>query len=185
MYSGECPAYADRSRLNFFFAAASTTCNVSALPVGTILDRYGPRVASIIGCIFLAIGSVLMGWAFAMPDFDGYIVGNVFLALGGTFIFLPSFQIANAFPQSSGTIVATITGAFDASAAVFLLYRLAYDASKGTFIPERFFFAYLLVPLLILLAQFTIMNEDAYKTLPQLEEKLQKNMDATRDVRGR
>lgn len=123
-----------------------------------------------------------MGWAYAILQFDAYIVGNVLLALGGTFIFLPSFQIANAFPQSSGTIVATVTGAFDASAAVFLLYKLAYEASNGTLIPERFFLAYLWVPVLILIAQFTIMNSDGYKTLPQLEEKLQKSMDATRDV---
>lgn len=56
-----------------------------------------------------------MAVAFTIPAFDGYIAGNVFLSLGGTFIFVPSFQIANAFPKYSGTIVAMVTGAFDAS----------------------------------------------------------------------
>ncbi len=132
-------------RMNFFFAIASTTCNVSALPVGTILDRYGPRIAAIIGCLCLTIGSIVMALAFQIPEFDGYIVGNVFLALGGTFIFVPSFAIANAFPRFSGLIVATVTGAFDASAAVFLFYRLAYEASDGTFTPEKFFFGKLTI----------------------------------------
>lgn len=91
------------TRLNLFFAIASTTYNISTLPVGTILDRYGPRVSAIIGSISLAIGTVLMAFAFYIPDFDGYIVGNIFLALGGTFIFVPSFAIANAFPKYSGT----------------------------------------------------------------------------------
>jgi MFS family permease len=169
-------------RLNVFFAIASTTCNVSALPVGTILDRYGPRVAAIIGSICLAVGSVLMACAFAIPEFDGYIIGNVLLAMGGTFIFVPSFAIANAFPRFSGSIVATVTGAFDASAAVYLLYGLFYEASDGAFTPQKFFLGYLLVPILILAAQFTLMNEGAYKTVPQMELKIEKELDATRDV---
>jgi MFS family permease len=182
VFKRSCQGVADLYRMNLFFAIASTTCNVSALPVGTILDRYGPRVAAIIGSIALALGSLIMALAFYIPEFDGYIVGNIFLALGGTFIFVPSFSIANAFPKYAGTIVATVTGAFDASAAVFLFYRMAYQSSGGTFTPEKFFFAYLVVPATILVAQFTFMNEDAYKTVPQLEAKIEKEQDATRDV---
>lgn len=139
-----------------------------------------------------------MGSAFAIPAFDGYIAGNVLLSLGGTFIFVPSFQVANAFPKWSGTIVAMVTGAFDASvsrcsgnalsstdslqAAVFLFFRLAYEASEGSFGPEKFFFGYLIVPIFILVAQLTVMNHDGYKTLPELERKIEKEQDATRDV---
>lgn len=155
---------------------------MSALPVGTILDRFGPRVCAVIGSVCLAIGSLLMGYAFAIPEFDGYVMGNVFLALGGTFVFLPSFQIANAFPKHSGTIVATVTGAFDASAAVFLLYQLAYQGSGRTFTPEKFFFGYLVVPVLIFVAQFTIMSPDNYKAMPELEQKLEKAENVTTDV---
>jgi MFS family permease len=170
------------SRLNFFFAIASTTCNVSALPVGTILDRYGPRVCAVLGSVFLAAGALLMAYSFQLPEFDGFVVGNVMLALGGTFIFLPSFQIANAFPKYSGTIVATVTGAFDASAAVFLFYRLAYQDSNGAFSPRKFFFGYLAVPALIFIAQFTIMSPDNYKTMPELEQKLEKAENVFEDV---
>ncbi|PPJ50891.1 hypothetical protein CBER1_07089 [Cercospora berteroae] len=174
--------YEQDLRLNTFFAIASTTCNVSALIVGTILDRYGPRVAGVIGSLSLAAGSLLMALAFAISEFDGYIAGNVFLSLGGTFIFVPSFQVANAFPKWSGTIVAMVTGAFDASAAVFLFFRLAYESSEGKFGPEKFFFGFLLVPAFILIAQLTVMNADGYKTLPELERKIEKAQDFTRDV---
>ncbi|KAI6842351.1 MFS general substrate transporter [Hortaea werneckii] len=174
--------YAQDLRMNFFFAVASTTCNVSALPVGTILDRYGPRVCAVIGSFCLAVGSILMGYAFKIPEFDGYIMGNIFLALGGTFVFLPSFSIANAFPMYAGTIVATVTGAFDASAAVFLFYRIIYEATEGRFTPEKFFFAYLVVPAIILVAQVTLMTPDGYKSVPQLEAKYERAEDATRDV---
>ncbi|OAL04799.1 MFS general substrate transporter [Phaeosphaeriaceae sp. SRC1lsM3a] len=169
-------------RLNLFFSIASTTANVSALPVGTLLDRYGPRLCLLLGCICLAAGSVLMSLAFQIAEFDGYTIGNFFLALGGTFIFLPSFQIANAFPKSSGSIVALVTGAFDASAAVYLFYRLIYEASNGSFKPQTFFLVYLAVPFLIAIAQLTFLPTESYKTAPQLEMKIHRAEDNMRDV---
>lgn len=123
-----------------------------------------------------------MAFAFHIPEFDGYIVGNVFLALGGTFIFVSSYSIANAFPRFSGCIVASITGAFDASAAVFLLFRLAYEASDGAFTPVRFFLLYLIVPCFIIVVQVILMEEDSYKTVSQLEVKMDHQKNATRDI---
>ncbi|KAF2274759.1 MFS general substrate transporter [Westerdykella ornata] len=174
--------YKQDLRLNFFFSLASTTTNVSALPIGAILDRYGPKVCFLFGSACLSVGSILMSLAFRVDEFDGYTLGNFFLALGGSAIFLPSFQIANAFPKYAGTIVATITGAFDASAAVFLFYRLAYDATGGAFKPQTFFLAYLVVPLAIVVAQLTFLPTENYKTAPQLEMKIARAEDDTRDV---
>jgi MFS family permease len=169
-------------RLNFFFSLASTTANVSALPVGTLLDRYGPRLCLLLGCVCLAAGSILMSLAFQIAEFDGFTIGNFFLALGGTFIFLPSFQIANAFPKYGGSIVALVTGAFDASAAVFLFYRLIYEATERGFKPQTFFLVYLVVPFAIAVAQLTFLPTEAYKTAPQLEMKIQRAEDNMRDV---
>lgn len=135
-----------------------------------------------IGCVLLAIGSLLMVFSFLQPAFHGFIAGNFFLALAGTFIFVPSFQIANAFPRYSGTIVALVTGAFDASAAVFLFYRFAYEGSNRTFTPDKFFLAYLVVPGIVLIAQLTFMPKRDYYSTLQLESKIERAEDATRDV---
>ncbi|KAL2069361.1 hypothetical protein VTL71DRAFT_15699 [Oculimacula yallundae] len=169
-------------RLNFFFTLASITSNVSALPVGAILDRFGPRVCGILASIFLAIGTVLMSYAFSIPEFDGYLMANFFLALGGTFIFIPSFQMANAFPKYSGTIVALITGSFDASAAVFLFYRMAYTGTNHRFTPDKFFMYYTAVPVLIFLSQVTILPSKSYDTVPQLEKKIEIAQDPGLDI---
>lgn len=169
-------------RLNFLFSLASTTANVSALPVGTLLDRYGPKLCMLLGSFFLATGSLLMSLAFQIEQFDGYTIGNFFLALGGTCVFLPSFQIANAFPKMSGTIVALVTGAFDASAAVFLLYKMIYDATDSEFKPQTFFLFYLIVPAAIIIAQLTFLPSESYKTAPQLEMKIHKAEDPMQDV---
>jgi MFS family permease len=169
-------------RLNLFFIVASITCNVSSLFAGAALDRYGRRFCWLFACFFLAAGSALLGSSFAIDEFDGYLLGNFFLALGGTFIFVPSYQLANAFPKHSGLIVALITGSFDASAAVFLFYAMIYDATDGAFSLAHFFFCYLSVPLLILVAELTFMPAHPYHSLPELETKIEKAHDGTRDV---
>ncbi|KAK8078716.1 hypothetical protein PG994_002523 [Apiospora phragmitis] len=178
----EVPCPEQDLRLNLFFIAASITCNMSSLLAGAVLDRYGRRCCYTASAVFMAVGCVLMGYAFKIPEFDGYLVGNVFLALGGTFLFVPSYQLANAFPKYSGLIVAIITGAFDASAAIFLFYRLAWEASGGAFEPSQFFFAYLVVPFGVLVGEYTLMPAGPYHSAPQLEHKLEKAQDPMRDV---
>ena len=159
--------YGQEIRLNLMFTTAAVATNVCALPVGTLLDRYGPRVSGIVGSLLLMLGSLLLAFAAQIP-FDTYIVGYLFLALGGPFIFISSFQLSNTFPQHSGFILALLTGAFDSSSAIFLFYRLAYTASDGTFTPQQFFLAYLTVPVFILGAQVTIMPRNSYKTAGEL-----------------
>jgi MFS family permease len=159
--------YDQEIRLNLMFTVAAVSTNVCALPVGTILDRYGPRVSGIIGSAFLAIGCLFFAFAWQLP-FDGYIPGYLFLALGGPFVFISSFQLSNTFPQYSGLILALLTGAFDTSSAIFLFYRLIYAASNGTFWPKKFFLAYLAVPAFILVAQIFLMPRNSYKTVGEL-----------------
>jgi multisubunit Na+/H+ antiporter MnhC subunit len=149
------------------FTTAAVATNVCALPVGTILDKYGPRISGIIGGILLATGSVFLIFAAELP-FDGYIPGYLFLALGGPFIFISSFQLSNTFPPHSGLILALLTGAFDSSSAIFLFYRLIYTATGGSFTPKKLFIVYLVVPLFILIVQVFVMPAQSYKTVGEL-----------------
>jgi MFS family permease len=154
-------------RLNLMFTIAAVSTNVVALPVGTILDRYGPRVSGIIGAISITVGSLLFAFAAELP-FDAYIPGYLFLALGGPFVFISSFQLSNTFPQYSGLILALLTGAFDTSSAIFLFYRLIYQATEGAFTPKKFFLGYLVVPAYILVVQSLFMPATSYKTVGEL-----------------
>ncbi|KAF2822667.1 MFS general substrate transporter [Ophiobolus disseminans] len=159
--------YEQEIRLNLMFTIAAVSTNVVALPVGTILDRYGPRVCGIIGAISITIGSLLFAFASELPV-DAYIPGYLFLALGGPFIFISSFQLSNTFPQYSGLILALLTGAFDTSSAIFLIYRLIYQGTDGSFALKKFFLVYLLVPIFILAVQTIFMPAVSYKTVGEL-----------------
>ncbi|KAK4955470.1 hypothetical protein LTR66_013423, partial [Elasticomyces elasticus] len=161
--------YEQEIRLNLMFTVAAVSTNVCALPVGTTLDRYGPRVCGLIGSSFLALGALFLAFAWdAKPFFDAYIPGYLFLALGGPFVFISSFQLSNTFPQHSGLILALLTGAFDTSSAVFLVYRLIYQATNGRFWPKKFFLLYLVVPAFIFVVQLFLMPDKSYKTVGEL-----------------
>ncbi|CAJ2501104.1 Uu.00g039570.m01.CDS01 [Anthostomella pinea] len=153
--------------LNLMFTVAAVATNVAALPVGVILDHYGPRVCGVLGALFLTIGAFFMAFATSMP-FDGFLLGYLFLALGGPFTYISSFQLSNAFPQHSGLILALLTGAFDASSALFLVYRIIFEASGGSFGHDQFFLTYLAVPVLIIVIQLAIMPKQSYKTVGEM-----------------
>lgn len=157
--------------LNLMFTVAAVATNVAALPVGAILDHYGPRVCGVLGSVFLGAGALLMAYAQRVP-FDGFLVGYLLLALGGPFTFISSFQLSNAFPKHSGLILALLTGAFDSSSALFLIYRLIYQATRGSFGYHKFFLAYLVVPVFILVVQLTLMPKQSYKTVGDLVEQV-------------
>ena len=154
--------------LNFMFTVAAVSTNVAALPIGTILDRFGPRVCGLLGGFFVTTGCLFMAFAWNMKPLDGYIPGYFFLALGGPFVYISSFQLSNTFPRYSGLILALLTGAFDTSSAIFLFYRLIYAASNGTFFPKKFFLAYLVVPIFIFTVQTFLMPAVSYKTVGEL-----------------
>ena len=166
---GTLPCYKQELRLNLMFTIAAVSTNVAALPIGTILDRYGPRVCGILGSIFLAIGALLFSFAFKVTSgADLYTPGYFFLALGGPFVFISSFQLSNTFPQHSGLILALLTGAFDSSSALFLLFRLLYQGTNGTLNTQNLFLVYLAVPVFILLVQIFIMPAASYKTVGEI-----------------
>ena len=159
-------------RLNLTFIVASVTANMGALVVGTVLDRFGPKVCGYTSSILLTIGTLLMAFSSSLP-FDAFVFGSFFLSLGGAFTFVPSFHLSNAFPKLQGLVLALVTGAFDASAAVMLGFRVLYDLSDSIFGIKSFFLLYLIVPVFILLAQLFIMPDRSYDTRAELEIKLE------------
>ncbi|EMG48761.1 putative mitochondrial membrane protein [Candida maltosa Xu316] len=164
--------------LNLLFTVACMVTNISALPVGSILDSYGPQITGIIGSFLLALGALSMKFAHAISFFDGYLTGYTLLALAGPFVFISCFQLANCFPKNSGLVLALLTGAFDSSSALFLFYRLYYTEVSPLPI-SKFFTLYLVVPAFIFLCQVFIMPHDSYKTVGTLAKIAETGIDET------
>lgn len=171
------PCFQQEIRLNFMFTLAAVSTNVAALPIGTILDRYGPRVCGIIGSIFGVLGALLFSYAPKVKG-DLFTPGYFFLALAGPFVFISSFQLSNTFPRHSGLILALLTGAFDSSSALFLVFRLLYEATNGRLNTHRLFLIYLAVPAFIFIVQILLMPKESYKTVSEVVKDAEEEINA-------
>lgn len=156
--------------LNKMFTVAAVVTNVAALAVGAVLDKYGPRILGIIGLVLLLAGLLLFATGLSVHAFDPYLAGYSLLALGGPFCFILCFHLANAFPNNLGLVLALLTGAFDSSLALFLVYRVVYTLVREISV-HSFFTSYLVVPLFIFACQVTIMPSHTYRT-PELPSDL-------------
>ncbi|CCF47660.1 FMP42 [Colletotrichum higginsianum] len=59
---------------------------------------------------------------------------------------------------------------------------MVYEATDGKLSLEKFFYAYISIPVLILIAEVMYMPVRSYHTMPQLEQKIEKAQDESRDV---
>ena len=80
----------------------------------------------------------------------------------------------------SAEIVNTLTNLLFIYLGLKGIYNCARQGHERIF--TLAFIGYLIVPFLILICELTLMNPGEYKTVPQLEEKIDKERDATRDV---
>lgn len=61
-------------RLNLMFTIATVVTNVSALPIGFLLDRVGPRRTSILGGVLFALGCFCFGLDMRIPGMFATLV---------------------------------------------------------------------------------------------------------------
>ncbi|KAH3902814.1 Fmp42p SCDLUD_000405 [Saccharomycodes ludwigii] len=166
----EKPCITQDLKLNMIFTIGAVVTNLCSLAVGFVLDHAGPRICGYVGVCFLTIGSFILQFSKKIQLFDPYLTGYIGLAIGGPFVFISTFQLANSIPKHSGSILALITGSFDTSSALFLFYRLYYQNVNPNCGLKTFFSWYLLVPTFILLCQLFIMPKDSYKTIGNIHK---------------
>lgn len=174
----EAPCSEQDLALNFLFTVACMVTNISALPVGSLLDSYGPKITGTIGAVIIFCGAATMLLATQITAIDGFLAGYTLLALGGPFVFISCFQLANSFPRNLGLVLALLTGAFDSSSALFLIYRIIY-ANYFHLLVRQFFSYYMAVPVFIFLCQLTFMPRDSYKTVGTLAKIAETAIDET------
>ncbi|ORX78926.1 MFS general substrate transporter [Anaeromyces robustus] len=142
-------------KFSLMFSLASTASSAFSLPIGFILDKYGPRVSCYIGSILLFFGCLLFG--LSSPTFNGYLVGFLLIGVAGPFIFISTLNFSTVFPNKSGLIMAALTGSFDASAAIFLLFNKLFYFFDKKYSIQSFFLVYTIIPIIIFIANSLLM----------------------------
>ncbi|KAJ0049928.1 hypothetical protein NL108_005241, partial [Boleophthalmus pectinirostris] len=116
--------------LNLGFTIGSFLLSATTLPLGILMDRFGPRPIRLVGSSCFGLSCVMM----AASTYDPVkLSALIFLALslngfGGICLTFTSLTLPNMFGALSSTVMSLMIGSYASSAVTFPGVKLIYDA---------------------------------------------------------
>ncbi|CAL9706933.1 unnamed protein product [Knipowitschia caucasica] len=116
--------------LNLGFTIGSFLLSATTLPLGILMDRFGPRPIRLMGSFCFGLSCIIMAVSTYDPD---KLSALIFLALslngfGGICLTFTSLTLPNMFGALSSTIMSLMIGSYASSAVTFPGVKLIYDA---------------------------------------------------------
>ncbi|XP_035223710.1 solute carrier family 43 member 3-like isoform X2 [Stegodyphus dumicola] len=113
--------------LNLAYTIGIFCVGFSAFIWGFLIDRLGLRIIRLLLNGFITVGTILLS---VTTKDTSYLIfpALTLMCLAGVPLRLANMQIANLFPGRRSTVITLYSGAFTASAAIFIFTKYGYDA---------------------------------------------------------
>lgn len=109
------------------YTMATFAVSVSSLFNGMSLDMAGTFITRCMGTAVFTFGVVLVSMSTPDSSILTYAAAMCCIGAGGMCLLIVNLPLGGVFPSRRSTIITSINGAFDSSAVVFFLVKIAYE----------------------------------------------------------
>ncbi|KAG8014943.1 Solute carrier family 43 member 3, partial [Nibea albiflora] len=113
-------------QFSLVFTIASFLNNFLSLVNGYLFDRFGTLVTRLMAICLYTTGTLLVAFSSAALS-ELLFPALSCIAVGGILLLLTNMQVGNLFAAHRSTVITLYNGAFDSSAAVFLLIKVLHE----------------------------------------------------------
>ncbi|KAJ0050900.1 hypothetical protein NL108_009391 [Boleophthalmus pectinirostris] len=130
-HSGEYASCVEQEEiLNLGFTIGSFLLSAATLPLGILMDKFGPRPLRLIGSSCFAASCAMIATATYKPEVLSMLIffAVSFNGFGGICLTFTSLTLPNMFGNIRSTILSLMIGSYASSAVTFPGVKLIYDA---------------------------------------------------------
>lgn len=149
------------------FVTAAFFGFIGPLSLGIILDHFGPRICSLTSIGLIALGCFLFGVS-NVDNRPYFLPALCLIGFGGPGAQSAIIHLANLFPNWKATTTAVITGSFQLSFIIFLIFDQLWIWRNVSY--SQLFLGYTAVCLVNALISFFLWPDTPYSFEEQLAE---------------